>query len=124
MPEGFPAGRQAVQDRGPHLAGDERFGDVGVVAAAAAAIAALAGATTASMVDFRIGGGGVLVGVVEAHARPDEDLLESEGGKRRGDPMTAEEVPEAGDEGGVVVHGQAVDYIEEDLGGELVDGKG
>lgn len=94
-----------------------------MVAAAAAAITALAGATTASMVDFRVGGGGVLVGVIEAHAWPDEDLLKPECGEGWGDPVTAEEVPEAGDEGGVVVHGQAVDDVEEDLGGELVDGK-
>lgn len=127
VPEGFPTGRQAMQDRGPHLAGDERFGDMGVIvvaAAAAAATTALARATTASMVDFRIGGGGVLVGVVEAHARPDEYLLEPQGREGWRDTVAAEEVPEAGDEGRVVVHGQAVDYVEEDLGRELVDGKG
>ena len=124
MPKGFPAGRQAVQEWEPHLTRNARLGDMGVVAAAAIAITALAGATTAAMVDFRVGGCGVLVTAEEAHARPDEDLLKSVSRKGGCDPVTAEEMPEAGDEGRVVVHGQAIDDVEENLGGELVDGKG
>lgn len=135
MPEGFPAGGQTVQDRRPHLAGDERFGDVGVgvggragtypsAFAVAGAAAGPGGASAASMVDFRVRGCGVLVGVEEAHARPDEDLLEPDGREGSGDPVTAEQVPEAGDQGRVVVHGQAIDYVEEDLRGQLVDREG
>jgi len=71
-------------------------------------------------------GGGVGHGAqtgVEVFAGADEQAVQARSRERVGEAVESEEMPERGDEGGVVWEVEVVEDVQEGFGGELVDGE-